>query len=88
MFSTTDLIRSHLYSNGVLSNDYIEIDAFSADGFIRAIRAENKQNYYDRNESNLSVVNNGYTASTKEISLQNYIDIISSTKGIEQLLTV
>jgi hypothetical protein len=82
MFSTTDLIRSHLYSNGVLSNDYIEIDAFSADGFIRAMRAENKQNYYDRNESNLSVVNNGYTASTKEISLQNYIDIISSMSSI------
>lgn len=74
----SDLIRSHLYSKGIPTNDYIVVESFSHDYFLRSIKnAIANQLEYPQPYSYLSVVTNGVTSTSEDVTLQNYFDIFS-----------
>ncbi len=74
----SDLIRSHLYSKGIPTNDYIVVESFSHDYFLRSIKnAIANELEYSQPYSYLSVVTNGVTSTLEDVTLQNYFDIFS-----------
>ncbi len=64
----SDLIRSHLYSKGIPTNDYIVVESFSHDYFLRSIKnAIANELEYSQPYSYLSVVTNGVTSTLEDV---------------------
>lgn len=80
--TTTDLIRSHLYSNGMLTNDYIEITSFFSSNFSRLIRNQKSDQQtseeYSSDFTKLTLANSGYVSSTEDITVKDYVDLVDA----------
>lgn len=84
MQTPSDLIRSHLYSNGIPTNDYLTVESFSHDSFRRIIQnAVRNEIEYPQPYSSLNVVTNGVTSHSDSLTLGDYFNIFSSLAPTE-----